>query len=270
MKLFIANVGVNMSDSAKRGIKSPVFKNQTFEFIPIKESKSESAYSVIKYKDLFRHNLLGKLLCDFIPPKYHYYSAHNDPEFITFTYGDILSSRASNLQHISKGDYLFFLSRHYNFENNVFSQNSAFYFVGFIFVDGNILFNKENNFHNNDKSLTDRVSLNAHYIKYMNGLKNPFRIIIGNTEISKRFKNALKITPQIAELIFNGKYDKNTDTFKSVSDNKVLLNKNQKEKRFANFHSITRSIQSYLDYANVNERKSFDKLLSIIENKCYS
>lgn len=37
-KIFIANVGVNTNYENKYGIKSPIFSNGTFEFIPIKES----------------------------------------------------------------------------------------------------------------------------------------------------------------------------------------------------------------------------------------
>ena len=62
---------------------------------------------------------------------------------------------------------------------------------------------------------------------------------------SARFEQAVKVTPEVAGLIFGGDYRPKTDTF--VRDGATLLNKNGQPRTFKRFGSITRTIQSFLD-----------------------
>jgi hypothetical protein len=100
-RIFIINVGVNTRHGA---LKSPLFEDGSFEFIPIPEDK-ECKYCELlprycELKPYSNHNLL-----EIIPKKYHNLRVHNDPEFDTFTYGDypIHFPRAANLKKIKKG-----------------------------------------------------------------------------------------------------------------------------------------------------------------------
>ncbi|GAH85242.1 unnamed protein product, partial [marine sediment metagenome] len=111
-QIFIANVGVNTS----YGIMSPIFEDSSFEFIPIKEEKSIIGPNILTYEDLKCFNSNDKLI-KYLPERRHdiisKQRVHNDPEFDTFTYGDVIDSskpKSSNLSLIKKGDYLFFIA----------------------------------------------------------------------------------------------------------------------------------------------------------------
>jgi len=135
MKLYIANVGVNTKDASKRGIKSPVFPDQTFEFIPIKECQedSEFTYNIYRYSTLICYNNPEFTLSHYIAEKYSNYAVHNDPEFTTFTYGDIYTPRASNLKDVKQNDIILFLARLYEYKKGAgFTDNKGnFYFKGY-------------------------------------------------------------------------------------------------------------------------------------------
>ena len=53
MRLYVVNVGVNTADAGERGLRSPVFPDGTFEFVPIKEeSRFSQAEGIRSYSDL--------------------------------------------------------------------------------------------------------------------------------------------------------------------------------------------------------------------------
>lgn len=86
MRLYVANVGVNTADVRRRGVKSPVFPDGSFEFVPIKESVSfAQARSILRYGDLPRWTARASSIADFLPDRLRDYRAHADPEFETFT-----------------------------------------------------------------------------------------------------------------------------------------------------------------------------------------
>jgi hypothetical protein len=80
--IFIINVGANSSSP----LQSPLFDNDKFEFVPIPGNFNER----FTYADLRQFNEPGKPMLDLfsktsiIPQK----NVHNDPEFVTMTYGD--------------------------------------------------------------------------------------------------------------------------------------------------------------------------------------
>ena len=98
-KIYIANVGVNAKYEDTYGIKSPIFEDGTFEFIPIKESSEISGKHILRYRDLKCFNSNDKLI-KFFPDKKreelanHY--VHNDPEFETSPYGDLIVGRKAS------------------------------------------------------------------------------------------------------------------------------------------------------------------------------
>ena len=132
-RIFIINVGVNASHGS---LRSPIFSDGTFEFLPIPESRDSKrgcpeCTLLPRYLDLFREKLL------YLPRKSYNLRVHNDPEFETFTYGDYPTRfpRASNLRYIVKGDYLFFLARMVEWKNGSFSGTAGFYLVGFFDIE---------------------------------------------------------------------------------------------------------------------------------------
>ena len=129
-KIFLANVGANTSHR----FSSPLFNDNTFEFIPIPEtSKQTSQYSVL-YKDLKSYNDPSKNLVEFIPRRLWNQPTHNDPEFETFTYGDNCQTtpRGAALKNISEGDYLFFLAHLTRWSRGQFTRDHGFYLIGFL------------------------------------------------------------------------------------------------------------------------------------------
>ncbi|NCS89281.1 MAG: hypothetical protein GW789_11150 [Ignavibacteria bacterium] len=262
MKLFVVNVGVNKSDASKRKMKSPIFSDKTFEFIPIKEKKTDVEYcdNSSRYKSIKCFNNTKKNLAEYLPDELHNYYAHNDPDFVNLTYGDVYSSRAGNLKNVSEGSIILFLARLYDYdsEKEKFLNSSSLYFVSCFEVEANLEFKK-----NVNPKVNKAVINNAHYKKLQKGYKKNFRIILGKKSGSWRFKKAIKITEEIAELLFNGTYDTRTDQF--VNGKAIVNNKNEKPRKFENFAQITRSIQHFLDDENKNEKESFIKLLHIIK-----
>jgi hypothetical protein len=135
-KLAIINVGVNASHGK---LQSPLFDDETFEFVPIPERGrySDAVYpSGTCYRDLDAFNKGGRLL-DYIPNRYHNVWAHNDPEFKSFTYGDYpgRSPRAANLKRLEPGDYLFFLARLVKWKDGEFTRDAGFFLVGYLEIE---------------------------------------------------------------------------------------------------------------------------------------
>lgn len=273
MKLYIANVGVNKKHASEGGIKSPVFPNGTFEFIPILEDKRDCRYTSNIYSTIKCYNNPKLTLSHYIgKEEYHNYAVHNDPEFETFTYGDIYTPRASNLKDVKPNDIILFLARLYEYKKDKkgagFTDNKGnFYFIGYFTIEKNKEFNNwQIEIHSKE---FDEWRKNADFIKFRNGRMESFRILKGIPEKSFRFKKALPVDYKVVEIIYNGKYDKKNCTFISNRDGKtVLKNKNGNERKLSNFHSKTRSIQEHLDSGVPTEKECMEKLLEEIEKHC--
>jgi hypothetical protein len=134
--VFLINVGVNASHGQ---LRSPVFDDGTFEFIPIPERgrprSCPECETLPRYCDLESFNNLN--LLKFIPKKYCHCRVHNDPEFVSYTYGDYptISPRAANLKKVEKGDFIFFLARLVKYKNVGFTKKAGFYFIGYFEVE---------------------------------------------------------------------------------------------------------------------------------------
>ena len=130
-KAFIINVGANASHGA---LRSPIFDDGTFFFVPIPEVDPDAAVSgrVLRYRDILPDALR------YIPAAYHDAMTHNDPDFETFTYGDypVSRGRPGLLKQISEGDYLCFLARlvGWSRKDGGFTDRAGFYIVGYFEV----------------------------------------------------------------------------------------------------------------------------------------
>ena len=92
MKVVMLRVGI---DSGSGGIQGPLFKDRTFEFIPIPKYGNEGQIAIDVSERRTYGNTIGKHgrpLIEYFPkshqPKMICQSIHADPEFETYTYGD--------------------------------------------------------------------------------------------------------------------------------------------------------------------------------------
>lgn len=131
----LVNVGVNSSHG---GLRSPIFSDQTFEFVPIPDRVLKIAGSDrgILYRDLKSMN--GVPFDEFLPSHYLEEFAHVDPDFRGLTYGDYPehSPRASNLRKLSVGDFLVFFCRLVPwFDRQFVDERAGFYFIGYFEIE---------------------------------------------------------------------------------------------------------------------------------------
>jgi hypothetical protein len=187
-RIFIVNVGVNASHG---NLRSPIFQNYAFEFIPIPEAgrrvSCPECSTLPTYKELVTNN--GFSVLDLIPKSCADLRVHNDPEFVTYTYGDYpcTSPRAANLKKIEEGDFLFFLARLVSLENGSYGKG-GFYLIGY-FEIGEILRNVK--YRPSDEVL-EAFGNNAHVRRglYHENYWDGFWVFKGS-ERSRRFKYAV-------------------------------------------------------------------------------
>jgi hypothetical protein len=245
MKLFVVNVGANTALASARGLRSPVFRDGSFEFVPIPESKDfHGRDGILTYDDLPSWTGHASGLAAFIPSRVRTYSVHADPEFETFTYGDIATPRAANLARAEPGDQLWFLARLWDHDGSAWGGGSDFYFIGLIQVAENFLVSTGTAASHLTSERRERISRNAHYRRLAAGDSSGFRIIAGSMTSSRRFHVALRVTPDVAGHIYGG--ERGPDGLYRTSGT-ILLNKNGQPRRFEHLGSITRSIQAFLD-----------------------
>lgn len=252
-QIFIVNVGVNTS----YGLMSPLFEDNSFEFVPIKEEKNIIGPNISTYEDLLCFNSNDKLI-KYLPERRRNiiskYRVHNDPEFDTFTYGDIIDStkpKSAKLSLVKKGDFLFFIANLTKYQYGKYLRNSGeFYFIGYLEVED--VYSKEEEI----KANTDKIKNNAHYKRLLDNYSNfgDFRIVKGN-ENSKRFKYPFKVTKEFCD-----------DCLRLVSGRKFNWNK------FSSITgcigSTTRAIRPYINKAKQpSDWKSFWNWINKYSNR---
>jgi hypothetical protein len=131
MKVVMLRVGI---DSGSGGIQGPLFKDRTFEFIPIPNNKNEGQTAMNPGERRAYGNTIGKHgrpLIEYFPesrqPKMRCQSIHADPEFETFTYGDPTRPKSS-LRLLEEGDMLIFYC---GLEGWGFECDPALYLMGY-------------------------------------------------------------------------------------------------------------------------------------------
>ena len=130
MRVVLLRVGVDMGSG---GILGPLFKNGSFEFIPIPDGFRESGVNRQNYGNTAgRH---GRRFIEYFPKRLygrrHDTPIRADPEFETFTYGDPTALKA-RLRQLEKGDLLVFYAglKGWNFESE-----PALYVIGYFEVE---------------------------------------------------------------------------------------------------------------------------------------
>jgi hypothetical protein len=134
-----------------------------------------------------------------IPKSYCDLRVHNDPEFISFTYGDYPGSspRAINLKRATKGDFLFFLARLVWYYNGSFGKG-GFYLIGYFEIE-DIL---KDVISKPDDIIIDAFGRNAHIQR---GLYDPkfwdgFWVFKGSKR-SRRFRRAIRFDRKFCDSV---------------------------------------------------------------------
>ncbi|MBD3228399.1 MAG: hypothetical protein GF329_09440 [Candidatus Lokiarchaeota archaeon] len=257
-KIFIANAFVNETYKSKYGLINPILENGKFELIPIKERSNISGKNILKYKEIMCYNS-DESITKYFPERNRNelskYYVHYDPEFETYTYGDILkkgNSRSSNLKGAENGDFLFFIANLYKYRENTYLYNSnRFYFVGYFKIER--IIQKESGVEN----YSNQIKNNAHYRRYLDGFTEigDFIIIKGDKDESKRFLYPFKITKDFCDTCLR---DKNNYTFK--------WDKYHSETQCIG--SYTRTIRAFLDKEKDETR--WEKFWNEIKNHILS
>ncbi len=259
MRLFVANVGVNTADARSRGLRSPVFDDGTFEFVPIKEpSRFAKSPLARRYRDLSCWTRPSDALATFLPKDVRDFAAHDDPDFVGLTYGDIASSRAAALAELAPGDELWFLARLWSFRDGGYAGPSAFHFVGVLDVTHNL--ELQAGLEGVAAAVRRRAERNAHWLRHRTGDPDPSRILVGDEKTSARFERAIEITADVAGLLFGGQ--RHVDgTYRR--EGAVLRNKCGTVRSFETFGSITRTVQWFLDSRREEDRPFLDALAEL-------
>lgn len=131
-KICLINVGAN---SSHRKLRSALFSDGNFEFIPIPDPCLNGTRRGLRYSQL--HAFSEMKISDIISKEFENQCAHNDPEFETYTYGDYPTchARAANLKRLSKGDYIFFFARLVPWHMGKFNGKAKFAIIGFIEIE---------------------------------------------------------------------------------------------------------------------------------------
>ena len=101
-QILLLRVGMDLG----YGGLGPIFSDGSFEYVPIPENpKKTSSRSLLFSQIPARY---GGFLDQFAPTRYRGGTAHYDPEFETFTYGDPTKNKRGQLLRLRLGISLFF------------------------------------------------------------------------------------------------------------------------------------------------------------------
>ena len=109
MQVVLLRVGIDTGSGGK--FTGPLFKNGSFEYVPIRDGFNGCGISDQTYGNT-RGRYGKRTLLSYFPEKLREsrrdIPIHHDPEFETFTYGDPTSPQKQGLRRLEKGDLLVF------------------------------------------------------------------------------------------------------------------------------------------------------------------
>ena len=196
MKALLLRVGI---DKGSDGILGPIFSDGSFEYIPISETDKNSCETHTYTNTKGRS---GHYLSYYLSDKIQNKKIHFDPEFETYTYGDI-KTKAKYLTKLRKDDLLVFYAglKPYNHDN----YPEALYIIGYFTVENIIDFKT---LEKKDQGLYSKIYSNNAHIKRSN-LEEDLVIAVGDPARSRLMDRAL--------LISNKKLDKRGRPYNVVS-----------------------------------------------------
>ena len=135
MQVVLLRVGI---DTGSGGIHGPLYKDGTFEFVPISDKRNRFGVNLETYGNI-RGAIHGKLLVDYFPDRRRARAKdtciHYDPEFETFTYGDPTTPKAG-LKKLKKGDLLVFYAGLQGWDC---PREPALYIIGYFEVEKSVV-----------------------------------------------------------------------------------------------------------------------------------
>lgn len=192
-RIFIINVG---SNSAHQQV-SPLFDDGRFEFVPITSTTDDG----FTFGDLHQFYAPNNRLTELFNSLNISSAAdvHNDPEFATFTYGDSPVVKPG-LAPMTKGDFLFFLTRLVPYRNQRYKTDEAiFALIGFLEIDEKIPLPSDSTI---DPLLTSPAfNRNAHVRRWINDstpCTDGYAVYKGSTN-SRRFHTAVRFDRDFVE-----------------------------------------------------------------------
>lgn len=185
---MLLRVGI---DKGTDGCLAPIFKDSSFEYVPLSETDTKSTENRT-YKDISGKN--GKPLAFYLPDKVKGRKMHFDPEFDTFTYGD-LGSKRNYLLKLEKGDLLVFYAGLTPFNHEELDE--ALYIIGYFTVENVIDFNKLTK---KEIQESRKLYFNNAHIKRSFDFDN-LVIVTGNRDKSKLLDKAILISEKKLNVI---------------------------------------------------------------------
>ena len=198
MKALLLRVGIDLG----YGALSPVFNDNTYEFIPIyyKNLKENEKNEIRTYNELnsnYKIDKHGKQtitnkgnLTQYLPQKIHNKIVHLDPEFESYTYGEPNHPKRAALLKLNEGDILaFYLGGHiWNMEPKI---NKNVYLFSYFIVKK--VYDWDN-LTKNERLLLSKTELknNAHIISSKS--KNNLVVVKGDPSRSKKLKKCICIS----------------------------------------------------------------------------
>lgn len=179
MKALLLRVGI---DKGCGGTLGPIFDDGSFEFVPIPESVAPP--NAVTYND--RIGRMGKRLSTYVPPRMKNAPMHEDPEFLTYTYGDPTTKRYFLLK-LAVGDLLVFYAGLQPFATDRYQE--ALYIIGYFPIKRVIDFNSLSKAERD--GYCHQYSNNAH-LKRQNALDN--LVIVEGNKHSRILQKALLIS----------------------------------------------------------------------------
>jgi hypothetical protein len=129
MKVAMLRIGI---DSGSGGLHGPLFRDGSFDYIPIPDNFEKSGIDERTYGNTI--GLKKRRLLEYFPEARRMamsnQSIHFDPEFVSFTYGDPTSPKAG-LRYLEKGDMLIFYCGLEGWEDR---SEPALYLMGYFEV----------------------------------------------------------------------------------------------------------------------------------------
>ncbi|WP_429222889.1 hypothetical protein [Methanobacterium oryzae] len=171
-------------DKGTDGCLAPIFKDSSFEYIPLSETDIKSTENRT-YRDIIGKN--GKPLSFYLPDRVKDRKMHFDPEFNTFTYGD-QGSKRNYLLKLEKSDLLVFYAGLTPFNHEILDE--ALYIIGYFTVENVIDFNK---LRKDEIEKYCKIYFNNAHIK-RNFFFDNFVIVTGDKDKSKLIDKAILIS----------------------------------------------------------------------------
>ena len=251
--LYLLRVG---ADSVYGGFHSPIFQDLSYLFIPIPDNNVLKEKS-IRYSEYKWNN---RNILSYIPAKLSSYTIHNDPEFITCTYGSPKFNKSNKieknykkLKNLKKNDILVFYAAFSNKFEDKNESISGLYLFAYFVIDTIIEYTTLESLKEDQKKL---ISKNHHYIHKR---KNPV-IVVGNCKKSRVFEKAV--------LLSSKQYDRDGSNYYPCDEIKEMLSGYNKSLNFSSLREfmhplIKKEFKDYLD------NKSGRNMLSTINAATY-